>query len=117
MKSGLKICYSMATRRSAPSGTTLGSTLAWESGGPHHPIVGRPDEEIVRLAEELGTSLIVLESRSSGPSGMPSWAASTSTVVRQLPDPGGAGRGDRRPAVLAPCGTSAAEATRRLTKV
>jgi nucleotide-binding universal stress UspA family protein len=36
-----------------------------------HAIAGRPDTEIVRVAEEVGAGLVVLGSRGLGPAGAP----------------------------------------------
>ncbi|MBV9455368.1 MAG: universal stress protein [Rubrobacter sp.] len=52
-----------------------------------HPKVGRPDVEIVRLAEELEAGLIIVGSRGSGPFKRDALGSVSESVVRHAPCP------------------------------
>ena len=61
-----------------------------EAGGKvaeSHPRVGRPDVEIVRLAEELEAGLVVVGNRGSGPFKRDSLGSVSESVVRHAPCP------------------------------
>jgi nucleotide-binding universal stress UspA family protein len=47
-----------------------------------HPMVGRPDKEFVRLAEELGAGLVVVGGRGSGPFRRAALGSVSDSVVR-----------------------------------
>ena len=52
-----------------------------------HPKVGRPDVEIVQLAEELDVGLVVVGSRGSGPFKRDALGSVSESVVRHAPCP------------------------------
>jgi nucleotide-binding universal stress UspA family protein len=52
-----------------------------------HPKVGRPDVEIVRLAEELDAGLVVVGNRGSGPFKRNALGSVSDSVVRHAPCP------------------------------
>lgn len=61
-----------------------------EAGGmvtEAHPKVGRPDVEIVRLAEELEAGLVVVGSRGSGPFKRDALGSVSESVIRHAPCP------------------------------
>lgn len=61
-----------------------------EAGGKvteTHPKVGRPDVELVRLAEELDAGLVVMGSRGSGPFKRDALGSVSESVVRHAPCP------------------------------
>ena len=61
-----------------------------ESGGKVaeiYPKVGRPDVEIVRLAEELDAGLVVVGNRGSGPFKRDALGSVSNSVVRHAPCP------------------------------
>lgn len=68
-----------------------------ESGGKvtrAHPTVGRPDEEIVRLAEELGAGVVVVGGRGSGPFRRAELGSVSDSIVRHANCPVLVARGE-----------------------